>query len=115
LTENQLEEPRREPEVPLRVRAPDAGATGSEAGTPYAVPRPSVGSNYDPASDREKVRGILALSLVITLIGVVVASLLVVLLVPDNVGALGEVLQLILSPLVGLVGAATGFYYGSRQ
>ena len=82
------------------------------------APLPSdatIGSTYDPSPAREFVRGTLAVSLVASLIVLVFVSLLIVWFKPGNTEELSEILQLILAPLVGLVGAATGFYYGTRQ
>ena len=69
---------------------------------------------YDPAKDREGVRGMVAQALVL---------LLAVLCILPFIGAfagaktqdLKMVLELVLTPVVGLVGAVTGFYFGEKS
>jgi hypothetical protein len=72
---------------------------------------------YDPAKDRESVRGRMAMTLIWLLVGVIGASLLTVWVVrpEDGVEDLVEVLKLVFGPLVGLVGAVTGFYFGEKS
>ena len=84
---------------------------------------------YDPAKDREGVRSTIALSL-IGLLAVVVVVPFVLILFGVGCDALGpgsdicrripvvplkDVLDTVLTPLVGLVGAVTGFYFGDRE
>jgi len=75
--------------------------------------------DYDPAEDREKVRGRIAQTLVWLLVGVVGASLLAGIWLsasPEGkIETLKVVLELVLTPLVGLVGAVTGFYFGEKS
>ena len=81
-----------------------------------AAPPPSV-QEYDPTEDREKVRANIALILVYALVGVVAFALFSAWIVmpAENRAALFEVLKIVFAPLVGLVGAATGFYYGGKS
>jgi|SRR5215207_792241 len=74
-------------------------------------------------STREKIRAILAFTLVATLIVVVGATFWYLLLLSRNFGELktDDLISLIpmvgttlLTPLVGLIGAVTGFYYGGQ-
>jgi hypothetical protein len=83
---------------------------------------------YDPGKDRETVRGTIALLLLWTLvlaIGVVVLTGLVTAYnchtkeacTPETVElkSIRSVVELVLTPLIGLVGAVTGFYFGEKS
>ena len=84
---------------------------------------------YDPSKDREGVRSTIALSL-IALLAVVVVVPFVLILLGVGCDALGpgsdicrripvvtlkDVLETVLTPMVGLVGAVTGFYFGDSK
>jgi O-antigen/teichoic acid export membrane protein len=69
---------------------------------------------YDPSKDREKIRGMIALILTICLIAIVLFTLIMILTGVD-IEKTKDTLELILSPVVGLVGAVTGFYFGEKQ
>jgi hypothetical protein len=71
---------------------------------------------YNPTHDREKKRGLIALSLVAILGLIVVAALVYVFFTtaPD-MDAMKTLLELLFTPIVGLVGAVTGFYFGEKQ
>jgi hypothetical protein len=100
--------------------------TGAAAGI---APPPPGTAPYDPGPDREKARGEIALSLVWTLVGIVIAALLMALVTAircssirhpcsteaTNLVALKTILETLLTPLVGLVGAVTGFYFGDKS
>jgi hypothetical protein len=75
-----------------------------------------VGSQpYNPAQDREKLRGKIALVLVVILGFIVVSAVVFVFINPVNgLGAMKPVLDVLLAPIVGLVGAVTGFYFGEK-
>jgi len=98
----------------------------SKAATSDSV-RPT---DYDPAPEREHKRGQIALRLVGLLIGICAGTFVIVIApaVCEFVGGdavakcaklsiseVETVLQLLLTPVVGLVGAVTGFYFGERQ
>ena len=85
-----------------------------------------VRTRYDPARDREHKRGQIALRLIWLLSGIVAAALLLAsahLLcwfaatkcadIPFSSAV--DLVQLLLTPVVGLVGAVTGFYYAERE
>jgi hypothetical protein len=62
---------------------------------------------------REQRRGQIALLLIALLIVVIVTSFIMLWLLPaDRFDSLMELLQIIFAPIIGLVGAVTGFYYG---
>ena len=69
---------------------------------------------YDPGRDREMIRGYLAIGILIILAVVVVGAFLTVWLDLGTREDLDLILTALLSPVVGLFGAVSGFYYGSR-
>ena|SRR5712691_5226477 len=72
---------------------------------------------YDPARSREWMRGLIALILLVILVAVIAASFYVVVFKPKdqvNEALLEKVLTIVFGPLITLVSAATGFYFGSR-
>jgi hypothetical protein len=76
-------------------------------------------ATYDPAQDRERVRGRIAQILVWLLVGIVVVSLgagvWLGLKTEEGIESLKLVLELVLTPIIGLVGAVTGFYFGEKS
>jgi hypothetical protein len=107
------------------VGAHKAGATSP----PEPEPEQSFEAKpYDPAPERENVRGRIALLLIWTLVGVIafvvlsaIYSTLGCLKTDDgcskevlDLSALRIIVELVLTPLVGLVGAVTGFYFGEK-
>ncbi len=71
-------------------------------------------TTYDPRRDREKVRGRIAVLLLALLAGTILGIFLLLWLGTIDVPGAKELLAVLVSPLVGLVGAATGFYYGGK-
>jgi len=87
-----------------------------------------AGAPYDPTEDREEKRGQIALTLIKLLVGVVAGGFL---LVVAKVACLGfggttmcdalsvvevrPLIEMFLTPIVGLVGAVTGFYFGGKK
>lgn len=69
---------------------------------------------YDPRRYQENVRGIIALFLVGLMAATIAASFILLWIHPDRSKELHDLLALIFGPLVALVGAATGYYFGSR-
>lgn len=67
---------------------------------------------YDPARTRENFRGLIALLLIALMTGIIVATLALFWLHPDRVKDLKDLFALIFGPVVALVGAATGYYFG---
>lgn len=73
---------------------------------------------YDPAPEREQKRGLIALILVSALCGIIVLAFAFIFFVPAanaNIDILKSVLEIIFAPIVGLVGAVTGFYFGEKS
>jgi hypothetical protein len=69
---------------------------------------------FDPEPQRERLRGWIALGLLAMLALVLVCSF-ISLWAGINGEKLQTVLTILVGPLVALVSAATGFYYGSRS
>ena len=100
--------------------APDRAGAGTRD-APFPVPA------YDPTRDRERKRGQIALYLIALLFVICLVPYLLMLgealcarLVSDPRCALHDpdvterMTQLFLTPIVGLVGAVTGFYFGEK-
>jgi|SRR5947209_6928743 len=84
--------------------------------------QPTLRSLWEPRqgpprrlADPDWMRGAIALTLVGLLALIVIASLAIVALTPAAVDNLARVLGLLLGPLIGLAGAAIGFYYGGQR
>lgn len=78
------------------------------------IPPSTVSSPYSIDRDREQKRGWIALILVGLLAAVIILSF-IGLFLKVELKDLKELLTIILSPLVALVGAATGFYFGEKN
>ena len=100
---------------------------------PASVPTSAQDANietkpYDPTPDRENVRGLIAQALVWTLVVVIAAVVLSGLITayachakdacsPEavEIKTLRAVVEIVMTPLIGLVGAVTGFYFGEKS
>jgi hypothetical protein len=103
-----------------------AGTTGP--GAPSVSASQLIEKNYDPTLDRETIRGTIAQALVWTLVVVIGAVVLTGLVTAYGCHArdtctadtvelktIRTVIELVLTPLIGLVGAVTGFYFGEKS
>ena len=104
----------------LPLEAPRAGElVDLDKQPPPSVEKPAaqeVGPKlvpYDPAPYRDRMRGYLAGTLVGILGFTIILSLGAAAFWPDRSQAILDVLNVILGPLVALVGAATGYYFGA--
>jgi len=102
---------------------PESSLTSETADLPSREPPPVIepstrtipeGGRYDPEPQRELIRGKIALRLLWMLAGVLLLAFISMWFKMDT-DALRTVLTIIFGPLVTLVSAATGFYYGSRS
>ena len=100
----------------------------SSVSSPSDVVQAPTEIPYDPAPARENVRGTIALLLVWTMVGVIALVALVGVVTAYNchlkdtctaettdLKSIRSVIELVLTPLVGLVGAVTGFYFGEKS
>jgi cell shape-determining protein MreD len=69
---------------------------------------------YAIARTREWMRGILAILLVLALVGVLAAAAVIWAFHIDRIDDVQKFLSASLAPLVALVGAVTGFYFGEK-
>ena len=105
-------------------QSPDApGREAVASGKPDVADKP-----YNPARDREKKRGQIAMLLVWLLIGIVAGAFLLLVAKGICLGAgatamcsafdvveVRTIIEMLLTPVVGLVGAVTGFYFGENK
>ena len=97
---------------------PGNGTPASESVDLSTQPSPTIetsipqGNRFDPEPQREIIRGKIALRLLWTLVGVLLLTFISMWLKMEE-EKLRTVLTIIFGPLVTLVSAATGFYYGS--
>jgi hypothetical protein len=96
-------------ETPVPGQVRDVDLTKLEplsgAGLPQAPPTIPV--------QRERLRGRIALLLIALLIAMVLISFVMLWFLPTSrFDSLMRLLQIIFAPIIGLVGAVTGFYYG---
>lgn len=102
---------------------PEPGWLGEAAATldlttsdplgPRHIEPPQVAS-YDHRRAREWVRGGLAIALMTALLVVVAGSGWFFIWHADEVDLLQKYLSVVMTPLVALVGALTGFYFGEK-
>jgi len=105
-------------ETPKRVEVIDLDLDQQGETTPARTKSATVAPKlvpYDPNPHRDKMRGRLAMTLVSTLTGTIAGALTIVAFAPTRIEAVSELLGAILGPLVALVGAATGYYFGARE
>jgi hypothetical protein len=69
---------------------------------------------YDPGPAREAVRGAIALALIVILAIIVILPLVLLWIHPERANDIHDLLSFLFTPVVALVGSATGFYFGSQ-
>ncbi len=67
---------------------------------------------YDPRPKREQLRGYLALGLLL-LVALVILAALIGMFASLETTRIKDIISLLLTPLVGLLSAVTGFYFAS--
>jgi hypothetical protein len=101
---------------------PDAAAREVGAPSPFEedAPMPSrlvppTPAAYNPSRPRERMRGVIAILLLAFLGVMVVIPWLMMLAGSPVIRDLNDLISRTFPPIVGLVGAVTGFYYGDRS
>jgi hypothetical protein len=85
----------------------------SEPIEPEAPPFRAV--PYDPRPQEDSARRRIAYLLLAILAVMILAAIVLVILWPERLDSLLKLYQLIFTPVVALVSAATGFYYGTKS
>lgn len=88
--------------------------TKTEDGSIIAIERPAD-KPYDPDKDREQIRGYIALGLLALFMLIVFGSFLSLIFHWIPLNDLKEILTIIFGPLIALLSAVTGFYYGEQS
>jgi hypothetical protein len=70
---------------------------------------------YDPRPHEDQARRNIAYLLISLLIAICIASFVLVIGWPETLDKVVQLIQIVLSPIVALVSAATGFYYGTKS
>lgn len=70
---------------------------------------------YDPAEDREKIRGRIAIALISLLIGLISLLFVAILVGVVQIDDLDKIVATVLTPILGIVGAVIGFYFGGKS
>lgn len=88
--------------------------TGEKASDGHTALEPST-VPYNSDEDRERIRGLVALFLSGLLAFVVLGSFIGLAAKLIEMKDLKELLTIVLGPIIALVGAATGFYFGGKK
>ena len=70
---------------------------------------------YDPAQDREKIRGSIAIALILLLIGLISLLFVAILVGVVKIDNLDKIVATVLTPIMGIVGTVIGFYFGEKS
>lgn len=70
---------------------------------------------YDPAQDREKIRGRIAMALIVLLIGLISLLFVAILFGVIKIDDLDKIVATVLTPIMGIVGTVIGFYFGEKS
>lgn len=96
----------------IDLSADDIDLTSVEPPPAPGSDRAPVAIPFDPSKQRENVRGIIAGALLALLSFIIVASFISYWWDLLDAATLEGLLTIIFAPVLGLVGAATGFYFG---
>ena|SRR5215468_8476239 len=95
--------------------AEELDLVSSEAAAPAGASYAPTTAPYDPSRQREHVRAGIAYALIGLLIAIILFSFGLLLFSTKGFDEVKGMLELVLAPVVGLVGAVTGFYYGEKS
>ena len=90
----------------------EKGGNEKEASLLLSLP---VLVEYDPAEDRERVRGWIALALVGLLAALAIIAFAMLQFHGAPASDIKALLDVLIGPIVGLVGTVTGFYFGQKS
>lgn len=84
-------------------------------GTADATPLPEPQTKpWNSEEMRENFRGIIAFLLIFIMASIIAASFMLFWIHPDRSDKIQQFFSLVFGPVVALVGAATGYYFGSQ-
>jgi hypothetical protein len=87
---------------------------GGERPPTAVAARGPAPEKYDPEPQREKLRGYVAVGLVVLFALAIAASFVSFRWFPEKTADPNEFLPLVLTPLTSVVSAVVGFYYGAQ-
>ncbi len=102
-----------EPELPSANSAVEVSPLTADAARDESIPLTK--ENYDPLPQEDAARRWIAFILLGLLIFICLSAFLIILILPSHIESAFQVLQIIFTPVIALVSAATGFYYGTRK
>ena len=70
---------------------------------------------YDPRPQEDKARRRITYILLVLLSVIVIWALTIITFCPDSKENILDIVQILLSPIIALVSAATGFYFGANN
>jgi hypothetical protein len=95
--------------------APGSNSESAPLELDVELPRQPAEKPWDPEPAREKLRGYLAGGLVLLLAGIVVAAWLALWGDIATEPEIKDLLGVVMTPVVALVGSAVGFYFGGKS
>lgn len=97
----------------------NAGSASNSESTPLELdvelPGQPLEKRWDPEPAREKLRGYIAGGLVLLLAGIVAAAWLALWSDVATEPEIKDLLGVVMTPVVALVGSALGFYFGGKS
>lgn len=99
-------------DVPAELTTTSIANFGQIEPTPIARAAPV---SYSPDKTRENYRGIIALILIALMAAIIAISFALLWIHPDRNKDLQQFFAVVYGPVVALVGAATGYYFGSQS
>ena len=94
------------------AREPQLNLTADRVTDRVNQPEPAP---FDPSRQRESMRGVVAGLLLVILAFIIIAAFLSYWFNWASQDQIEGLLTIVFAPMIGLVGAATGFYFGSTE
>ena len=89
--------------------------TQDDAGEPPTAPAPPATAPFDISKEQETARATIAYLLLLLLAVTVALGFLLLWAKPYHWDKLNALMQIVFGPIVALVGAATGYYFGAAS